>query len=121
MKTKYTLLILALFSVLISSAQRPYVETNDEFITEATKNLDLLVQDEKFLEDMAKDDVHGEYTFQISVNDKGRISHMRILEKAGEASINGQNTLNDLVRKHKFDFKIPKGNYYNFQYKFILP
>ena len=56
---------------------------------------------------------------EITVSDNGKISHMRSLERSKEASINRQNTLNDLVKKHKFDFKIPKGNFYNFQYTLV--
>lgn len=123
MKTsKYILLLFSLVILALGAqAQRPYVETNDEFIDLATKDLDAHMQDEKFLKKMAKEDIHGSYTYQITVGDKGKITHMRSLERSEEASIHGQNTLNDLVKKYKFDFKIPKGNYYNFQYTFIIP
>ncbi len=123
MKTKlYIILLLILsFTSLESYAQRPFVESNEEFTELATKNLNDLVQDEKFLKKMDKKDVHGSYTYQITVGDKGKITSMRSLERSEGANINGQNTLNDLVKKHKFDFKIPKGNFYNFQYTFILP
>jgi len=123
MKTsKYILILFSLFALATSAyAQRPYVETNDEFIELATKDLDAYMQDEKFLKDMEKEDIHGSYKFQITVGDKGKITHMRSLERSEDASIHGQNTLNDLVRKYKFDFKIPKGNFYNFQYTFNIP
>jgi len=123
MKTRIHILIL--FAILLTAssaiAQRPYVETNEQFVELATKDLNQLVKDEKFLKDMDKEDVHGSYKFQITVGDKGKITHMRSLERSEDASINGQNTLNDLVKNYKFDFKIPKGNFYNFQYTFILP
>ncbi|MCZ4410078.1 hypothetical protein O3Q51_14745 [Cryomorphaceae bacterium 1068] len=122
---KTNLKILLVFAILLTgaelSAQRPFVETSDEFAELATKNLDELVQDEKFLKGMEKEEIHGSYTYQITVGDKGKITHMRSLERSEDASIHGQNTLNDLVRHHKFDFKIPKGNLYNFQYTFIIP
>ncbi len=122
---KTNLNILFLFAILLIgtelSAQRPFVETSDEFVELATKDLDQFVQDEKFLQGMEKEEIHGSYTYQITVNDKGKISHMRSLERSEDASIHGQNTLNDLVRHYKFDFKIPKGNLYNFQYTFIIP
>jgi len=123
MKTsKYILLLFSLVTMILSAkAQRPYVETNDEFIELATKDLDAHMKDEKFLKKMEKEDIHGSYKFQITVGDKGKITHMRSLERSEDASINGQNTLNDLVKKYKFDFKIPKGNYYNFEYTFIIP
>lgn len=123
MKTRLNMLIL--FATLLMGtellAQRPFVETSDEFVKLATENLDQLMQDEKFLKWMDKEEIHGSYTYQITVNDKGRISHMRSLERSEDASIHGQNTLNDLVRDHKFDFKIPKGNLYNLEYTFIIP
>ena len=71
--SKYSL-FLFLFVVMAFNlkAQRPYVETNAEFIELATQDLDAHVQDEKFLKEMAKQDIHGSYKFQITVGDKGR-------------------------------------------------
>ncbi len=117
------LFLTALLFLLIGNAfaQREVVETTDEVVVMAIKNLDELMQDEKFLKELAKEDVHGTYTFKITVNDKGRISSMRALSRSEDASIPGQNFLNDLVRKHKFDFKIPKGNSHQFEYTFNTP
>jgi hypothetical protein len=123
MKTSLTTLFFFGFLLVITAgkAQRPYVETRDEFVELATKDLNEYVKDEKFLKDMEKEGIHGTYTYQITVGDKGKITHMRSLDRSENASIHGQNTLNDLVREFKFEFKIPKGNLYNFDYTFIIP
>jgi hypothetical protein len=101
--------------------QREIIEDSDRTVELAMADLDESMKDEKFLKKLDKEDVHGDYTYKITVDDKGRISSMRALEKSENATINGQNFLNDLVRKHKFDFRIPKGVSHQFEYTFNTP
>lgn len=120
---KYKILLSTFLVLIIGNlfAQREILENEDKVIQQATENLDNLLKDEKFLKKLGKEEVHGSYTFKITVNDKGRISSMRALERSQDASIPGQNFLNDLVRKHKFKFRIPKGQSYQFNYTFNTP
>jgi hypothetical protein len=103
------------------SAQRPILETQEAVVASAITQLDSLMKDEKFLKMLVKEEVHGNHTYQIGVGDKGQINTMRALSQSENASIDGQNYLNNLVKVHKFDFKLPKGNFYKFEYTFRTP
>jgi hypothetical protein len=121
MKSKILLSTFLVFIIGNLFAQREILESKDEVVILAKKNLDNLLKTEKFQKKLTKEDVHGSYTFKITVNDKGRISSMRALDRSEDASIPGQNFLNNLVRKHKLKFRIPKGKSYQFNYTFITP
>lgn len=114
-------LICICFSSLTANAQKPFYKDQAEVEVAATAELNNLMKDEKVLKEIAKKNIHGSYTYKITVNDKGLIASMQFLEKSEDASISGQNHFNYLVRKHKFNFKIPKGNYYTFNYIFDTP
>lgn len=116
------LLMLGFYGIsLTANGQKPFYKDQSEIEVAATTELDVLMKDEKVLKEIAKKDIRGSYTYKITVNDKSQIASMQFLEKSEDASINGQNHFNYLVRQHKFNFKIPKGNYYTFQYQFIAP
>lgn len=104
-----------------AKSQKPIFESQEEVVAAAISELDSLVTNPKFLETLNKENVHGTYHFQIGIGDKGQINTMRAMERSEDASIHGQNYLNNLVKTHKFNFKLPKGNYYRFEYTFILP
>ncbi len=115
----------AFFATLLygspASAQRSILDTQEAVAASAIAQLDSLMKDEKFLKTLAKEDVHGDYVYQIGVGDKGQINTMRALSRSDNASIDGQNYINNLVKIHKFDFKLPKGNFYKFEYTFRTP
>ncbi len=102
-------------------AQKPLYETTEDITMAATTELDELMRDSDFLKILDKEGVEGTYHFQITVKEKGQITSMRFLEKSEDASVHGQNFMNNLVKKHKFGFKVPKGNFYKFEYTFIIP
>lgn len=120
MKVKCFVLLLFLGAIQHVFAQRQMIETTDEVAVLAAEDLDRLLEDEKFIKKLEKEKVKGDYTFDITVDEKGRISSMRAVKRSEDASIDGQNFLNDLVRKHKFKFKIPKGNSHRFTYTFEI-
>lgn len=121
MKLSISGIFATLLYVSPAVAQRSILDTQEDVTRAATAQLDSLMQDEKFLKTLAKEGVHGEYTYQIGVGDKGQINTMRALNRSPDASIDGQNFMNNLVKVHKFDFKLPKGNFYKFEYTFKTP
>lgn len=115
-------LLLSFYCIgLSANGQKPFYKDQTEIEIAATEELNTLMKDEKILKDLAKTDIHGLYTYKITVNDKSQIASMQFLEKSEDGSIRGQNHFNYLVRKHKFNFKTPKGNYYTFNYTFNAP
>lgn len=112
------ILISICFFGLTANAQKPFYKDQAEIEVAATAELNTLMKDEKVMKDLAKADIHGSYTYKITVNDRSRIASMQFLEKSENGSIRGQNHFNYLVREKKFNFKIPKGKYYTFIYVF---
>lgn len=106
---------------LTANAQKPFYKNQAEVEVAATAELNTLMTDGKVLKEIAKKNIHGSYTYKITVNDKSLIASMQFLEKSEDASVAGQNHFNYLVRQHKFNFKIPKGNYYTLNYTFQAP
>ena len=106
---------------LSANAQKPFYKDQAEVEIAATAELNTLMNDAKVLKEISKKNIHGSYTYKITVNDKSLIASMQFLEKSEDASVSGQNHFNYLVRQHKFNFKIPKGNYYTFNYTFHAP
>lgn len=102
-------------------AQKTMHSTSEAVETAAVAELNELMKDPDFLKILKKEGVEGAYEFQITVKEKGQITSMRFLNKSENGSIKGQNFLNNLVKKHKFSFKVPKGNFYKFNYNFIIP
>ena len=124
MKTKTLQLIIlaAMFMGAFSAnAQKEYHKDQDAIQIAAVSQLDELMQEEKVLKKLAKENIHGEYTYKITVRERSKIASMLFLSKSSDASMKGQNYFNYLVAKHKFDFKIPKGNFYTFEYTFKAP
>lgn len=116
------ILIVGFYCVgLTANGQKPFYKDQSEIEVAATSELNALMKDEKVLKEIVKKNIHGSYTYKITVNDKSLIASMLFLEKSEDASISGQNHFNYLVRQHKFNFKIPKGNYYTFQFQFNAP
>ncbi len=121
MKLSLPAFLATLFFGASASAQRPVLDSREEVTARAIAQLDSLMKEEKFLTMLAKEEVHGDYVYQIGVGDKGQINSMRAISRSENASIDGQNYLNNLVKVYKFDFRLPKGNFYKFEYTFRTP
>ncbi len=120
MITRLTLFTILMLLTLTGFSQKEMHQTAEAVEAAAVQELDELMSDPKFLEILEKQEVKGEYSYQITVKEKGQIASMRFLEKSDDADIKGQNFLNNLVKKHKFGFKVPKGNFYKFNYTFKI-
>ena len=114
----FTMLFLCAFS---ANAQKEYHKDQSAIEAASVSQLDAMMKDEKILKKLSKEDIHGDYTYKVTVKEKSKIASMLFLDKSESASIKGQNYFNYLVSTHKFDFKIPKGNYYTFEYTFRAP
>lgn len=124
MKTKTIHLItfcILFFAALTANAQKEYHQDQSAIEAAGISQLDLMMQNEKVLKKLKKEDIHGEYTYKITVKEKSKIASMLFLDKSESASMKGQNYFNNLVSNYKFDFKMPKGNYYTFEYTFKAP
>lgn len=114
----FAILFLSAFS---ANAQKDYHKDQSAIEAAAISQLDGMMHNEKVLKKLNKEDIHGDYTYKVTVKEKSKIASMLFLNKSESASIKGQNYFNYLVSNYKFDFKIPKGNYYTFEYTFKAP
>ncbi len=64
-----------------------------------------------------KNAVTGTYNFDVTINDKGQVKSVFVVEREG-GSEDLQNLLKDEVLKLKMGFKTPKGKRYKINYKF---
>ena len=118
MKQVVTLLIV-FFAITGFSQKKVTLEVKSEIIEAATKELDNAMQPpggELYLL-KTENNITGEYTMDITIHEKGTVA---CVFAAGRESgtIKSQNRLKDFVKQYKFNFKMPKGKDYKFQYIF---
>lgn len=120
MGSRIIILAIALLSIKGLSAQDKKHYTNaDEIKKTAISILDreMTTEDGKLLKFKEKNAVTGMYNFDITINDKGHVKSVFIVDREG-GSEGLQNLLKDEVLKLKMGFKTPKGKRYKFNYKF---
>ena len=116
-------LILLMLGVVISSGllaqKKVLLENDDEIIATAIAELDTAMQGPEgyFYQAGQKFAIKGAYTFDITIYEKGQVSSVFAV-KNERGTIDGQNTLKDVIRGYLFNFKMPKGKRYKFQYTF---
>lgn len=74
-------------------------------------------EDGALLKFKEKNTVTGTYNFDVTINDKGQVKSVFVVEREG-GSEDLQNLLKDEVLKLKMGFKTPKGKRYKINYKF---
>lgn len=112
------MLLILLFSglyaqkkILIEDTQK-VIETAKAELDEAMKapdgNLYLFAQ---------KYQITGSFEIKLTIHEKGKVATV-FVEKNEGGSIKSQNMFKDYLMKQKFNFKMPKGNDYKFNYTF---
>ncbi|MDF1676989.1 MAG: hypothetical protein P1U44_14845 [Vicingaceae bacterium] len=94
--------------------------TDAEEIKTAIKTVlgtEMTSEDGKLLKFKEKNAVTGTYNFDVTINDKGQVKSVFVVEREG-GSEELQNLLKDEVLKLKMGFKTPKGKRYKINYKF---
>jgi hypothetical protein len=116
------LFIILLITVSFSFAQKkPLIEKYDEVVAAALEELDQSLEPpdgELYLLKMEKDLV-GKYTFVIQIHEKGQVASVFVKEKS-DHDIRSQNMVKDFIKDFKFNFKMPKGKDYKFEYTINL-
>ena len=118
----YFVLILVVFAAVDCFSQSRKLITDEEIIRErAFAELEYSIQNpEGELFKLAqKNQISGKYTFDISIRNKGEVVTVFIVGSS-ESDIKKQNLIKDKVKSHRFNFKMPKGRIYKFQFTFNL-
>ncbi|MCD4735341.1 MAG: hypothetical protein K8R53_04825 [Bacteroidales bacterium] len=121
MKT-FSIILLMLISVSGFSQKKnkkPYFENRDKIISTAILELDYAMRGPEgelylFAEEFY---ITGEYTFDISIREKGTVASVFVAGREG-GNIPSQNKLKDRIKDFRFNFKMPKGKSFKFQYIF---
>jgi hypothetical protein len=119
MKQFFTLLFIISATLATYAQKMPLLQERQEIVEQAKKELDALVANpaSDFMTKIAEAKVKGEYVFDITIEGKGKILSVFVVSTDAD-DVNQQNHVKDLVRKIKFNFKLPKDKSYKFQYTF---
>lgn len=117
---KFTIILLFAMVTLQTYAQKKILlESKDEIIEQATKELNDAMQPPEGALYLWKveNNIKGEYIIDITIREKGDIASVFMAGSDG-ADIKMQNLVKDRIRLFEFGFKMPKGKTYKFQYIF---
>jgi hypothetical protein len=114
-KIKITLLLLIIS--FAATAQKPLIINYEEAVAKAKAELDVSMKSGELKEFAVKNNMKGEYIFDITIHERGKVLSVFAVSNDTD-NIKGQNILKDFVRTLSFNFKLPKGKNYKFQYSF---
>jgi hypothetical protein len=111
------LAILAVISLTAQAQKKILIESKDEIIEMAAKELTLAMQPPEGSLYLFKQEfnIKGEYIFDITIREKGEVASVFVAGNEG-GTIQQQNLVKDKVKNFEFSFKMPKGKTYKFQY-----
>ncbi|HPE57257.1 MAG TPA: hypothetical protein P5514_13390 [Bacteroidales bacterium] len=116
---KVILLILTIISVSAYAGKKPLIEDYDKVVAAAKAEIEKSLQapeGELFLFAQAKG-ISGTFSFDITIHEKGLVATVFVVSNEA-GTIKSQNNLKDFVKAMKFNFKMPKGKDYKFNYVF---
>ncbi len=116
----FVIISILIFSSLLSAAQKKeLIESNDEIIREARVELDSAMKAPEGVIYLfgQKHDIHGNYTIDITIREKGEVASVFTVGNTN-GTISSQNILKDYIQNFKFNFKMPKGKRYKFEFVF---
>jgi len=119
MKRSLMFLFLLILSVFASAQKKVLIAEKDQIIEEAKKELDQTLANpgSAFMKVITEKKVTGVYVFDITICEKGQVLSVFVVSSDAR-DVTMQNQVNDLVKAHEFNFKMPKGKSYKFQYTF---
>jgi len=115
------ILLLVLMNSALFAQKPPLLKETEEVMAAAIHELDISVKsaDGKFNRYIAEKGITGTFTYNITLRGKGLVATVFALSDDG-GNIKYQNQLKDLILSHRFNFRLPKGKLYKFQYTFNL-
>jgi hypothetical protein len=99
--------------------QKKLIEPKEDIIAQAKLELNAAMQapgGELYLW-KTENNIKGEYTVDITIREKGDVASVFMVSSEG-TEIKMQNQVKDRIRLFGFNFKMPKGKTYKFQYIF---
>lgn len=119
---KTLLLVVLIFLGFSSFAQKKeLIEDIDLIIERANAELDTAMAPPEgaiYLYTL-KNTIKGEYTFDISIWEKGTVTSIFVVESKN-GTIDAQNRFKSFLMNYIFNFKMPKGKSYKFRHTFVF-
>ncbi len=116
---KLFIVIVCLMAINATAQKKILVETKEEAEKLASSELETAMTGPEGALYVfgTENNIEGEYDFNITLGDKGKVVSLFVKGRKG-GDISSQNKVKDAVKAFRFHFKLPKGKYYKFQYKF---
>jgi len=121
MKKTSLLILFILLGFCAISQKKELLEDKDIIIEKAKAELDLAMTPPEgsiYLYSL-KNPIKGEYTFDISFNDKNIVTSIYMVASK-DGTIDAQNRFKSYLMTFKFNFKVPKGKSYKFRHTFVF-
>ena len=121
MKNKLLLVVLIMLGFTSIAQKKELIEDKDLIIERAKAELDqaMIAPEGSIYLYTLKNPIKGEYTFDISINDKSMVTSIFFVESK-DGTIDAQNRFKSFLMTFKFNFKVPKGKSYKFRHTFIF-
>ncbi len=115
-------LLITLFIAAIAShahGEKPLIQGYEEVVAKAKTELDSSMQNGELKEFATKRGIKGEYILDITIHERGKVLTVFAVSNDSD-NLKMQTSLKDFVRTLEFNFKMPKGKNYKFQYTFTF-
>jgi len=109
-------IVFSLSTIVCTAQKKPLLSDKEVVIEYAYLELEESMKLGEFFEFAQESGVKGAFTFDVTIREKGEVSTVFAVKREGE--VKDQNKVKDFIRDYKFQFKMPKGKSYKFQYTF---
>lgn len=110
-------LISMLFFSLTACSSKSHLHDQEEVVQEAKRELDASMTNGEFKEFGSLNELKGSFSFNITIHKNGQVVTVHAEDRDG--SVDHQNKLKDFIKAYQFNFKMPKGRSYKFEYTFL--
>ncbi|MEZ5084066.1 MAG: hypothetical protein R2750_11550 [Bacteroidales bacterium] len=117
---KKTLLLLLIgFTLTALGQKKPLIDNYDKVVTQAKLEIEQSMKNPEgsLYLFIREHEISGTYDFDITLHEKGKVATVYVKGNEG-GTIKKQNLLKDFVKEMQFNFKMPKGKDYKFNYIF---
>jgi hypothetical protein len=121
MKRLSLLILLILLGVSSFAQKKELLDDKDVIIERANAELESAMAPPEgsiYLYSI-KNPIKGEYTFDISIWEKGTVTSIFVVESKN-GTIDAQNRFKSFLMNYTFNFKMPKGKSYKFRHTFVF-
>ncbi|MEO0312578.1 MAG: hypothetical protein RIQ89_2235 [Bacteroidota bacterium] len=114
---KLFLLLALLWTVQAQAQKMKLIEEYEAVVTQAKTELDSSLKSGHLNDCKIKLKLKGEYIMNVTIGEKGKVLSVYTISNDTD-DIPMQNKVKDCVRTQTFNFKMPKGKTYKFEYTF---